>query len=98
MEGAAETEEIQWRCGVSKIMGQAQRHKRTHVKNKAGKAYRTKRRTKDIDQIQDEIRAAERKASNAAEPSVQKPLDPDLPGLGYFDFWYSCAHHGADKN
>ena len=64
-------------------MGKTQRRTRTHVKHKdSSKARRTRRRTKDIDQIQDEIRAAQlpSRAAAAAAAGAPPPINPDLPG------------------
>jgi bud site selection protein 20 len=73
-------------------MGRPQRRSRTTVKDKAGtKARRTRRRTKDIDQIQDEISRASKSA-----PSEQRPIDPEKPGLGQFMCVYCDAYFISD--
>ena len=54
------------------------RRKRMHKNIKdQKKKYRTKRRTKDIDQIQEDL-----KPENASK--LQSQNDPDLPGAGQF--------------
>ena len=65
-------------------MGKPQRRTRTSVKDKQGtKSRRTRRRTKDIDQIQDEI-ARVSKLAAADGASAHRPIDPEKPGLGQF--------------
>merc|ERR1719379_2107678 len=55
-------------------MGRQQHGSRTHSKNKTyKKLIRTRRRKKDLDQIQDEMKTH--------DPS-KLPVDQDLPGLG----------------
>lgn len=69
-------------------MGKPQRRTRTSVKDKQGtKSRRTRRRTKDIDQIQDEIaRVSKLAAADGASASdaQHRPIDPEKPGLGQF--------------
>ena len=74
-------------------MGTArQRRKRTNVKHKGFKKSRsTARRAKDLDQIQDEIKAA-----SAPETAKPLPIDPDLPGLGQF-YCMACARYFMDS-
>ena len=69
-------------------MGKPQRRTRTSVKDKQGtKSRRTRRRTKDIDQIQDEIARVSKLAAadgaSASDPQ-HRPIDPEKPGLGQF--------------
>eukprot|EP00455_Lapot_gusevi_P035821 TRINITY_DN396_c0_g1_i2.p1 TRINITY_DN396_c0_g1~~TRINITY_DN396_c0_g1_i2.p1 ORF type:complete len:112 (-),score=18.70 TRINITY_DN396_c0_g1_i2:137-472(-) len=60
-------------------MGQAQRRSRTHhARKEYSKSRRTRRRTKDLDQIQDEIKKAAKKGDETKE------INPELPGLGQF--------------
>eukprot|EP00466_Bigelowiella_natans_P002956 jgi/Bigna1/70387/fgenesh1_pg.11_\ len=49
------------------------------------KAVKVKRRKKDLDQIQDEIKIVEKKG-------LKLPFDPDLPGLGQF-YCVPCARY-----
>ena len=61
------------------------RRKKVHVNNKTQKKkYRTKRRTKDMDQIQEDMLPG-----NAQKLTSQLP-DPDLPGEGRF-YCLHCA-------
>lgn len=56
-------------------------------KKRYKKACSTRRRAKDVDQIQDEIKEIEVKGFVPA-----KPLDDDLPGLGQYHC-ISCSRH-----
>jgi bud site selection protein 20 len=60
-------------------MGGPQRRKGSNAKNKQyKKAVRTRRRTKDLDQIHEEVLLARAGQLPRIEP------DPDLPGMGQF--------------
>eukprot|EP01088_Endostelium_zonatum_P004760 TRINITY_DN1608_c0_g1_i1.p1 TRINITY_DN1608_c0_g1~~TRINITY_DN1608_c0_g1_i1.p1 ORF type:complete len:131 (-),score=34.09 TRINITY_DN1608_c0_g1_i1:164-535(-) len=70
-------------------MGKVQRRKRHHVCNKTqGKAKKTKRKTQDIDQIYDAIKAG------TAGP---KEIDVDLPGFGQH-LCVQCNRHFMDED
>ena len=59
------------------------RKKRMHVNDKSQKKkYRTKRRTKDLDQIQNDMMPSNTKKL------IHQPVDPDLPGEGQ----HYCLH------
>ena len=59
------------------------RRKKMHVNDKTQKKkYRTRRRTKDLDQIQDDM------LPENASRLTNQPVDPDLPGEGR----YYCLH------
>lgn len=69
-----------------------QRRTRTHKKHLGFKKSRdVKRRAKDIDQIQDEMKAV---ADGTYKP---QEIDPDLPGLGQF-YCLTCARHFMDRD
>jgi len=58
-------------------------HRKHHVADKSyHRAKLTANRTKDIDQIQDEIKNF--------DPSKPREVDPDLPGLGQY-YCLACA-------
>jgi bud site selection protein 20 len=64
-------------------MGGVQKRKRNHKNIRdTYRKYRLKRRTKDIDQIHEDL-----KPENADKLKAQ-PIDPDLPGLGQ----HYCVH------
>eukprot|EP00954_Amorphochlora_amoebiformis_P024964 1369851-Amorphochlora_amoeboformis.AAC.1 len=54
------------------------------------KAVKVKRRKKDLDQIQDEIKIVVKKG-------LKLPFDPDLPGLGQF-YCPHCARYFINLN
>eukprot|EP01134_Creolimax_fragrantissima_P002482 CFRG2482T1 len=59
-------------------MGCVQRKKRIHCNNKElSKRFRLRRRTKDLDQIEEEL-----KPENAEKLKEPLPIDYDLPGAG----------------
>lgn len=59
------------------------RRKKMHVNDKSQKKkYRTKRRTKDLDQIQNDMMPPN------AKKLTHQPVDPDLPGEGQ----HYCLH------
>ena len=59
------------------------RKKKMHVNNKSiKKRYRTKRRTKDLDQIMEDMEPAK------AQKLAEQPRDQDLPGEGQ----HYCLH------
>ena len=72
-----------------------------HGRGAGGKSYkkklkykkqaRTRSRLKDLDQIQDEYKAAMNK------PNQSLPIDLDLPGLGQY-YCFSCAKYFIDQN
>ncbi len=67
-------------------MGRIQRRKQNVAKDKSRrKALRTKRRTRDIDQVHSDLQQPEHSLREAI-------LDPDLPGGGHF-YCISCARH-----
>ncbi|KAJ2781896.1 hypothetical protein H4R18_002602 [Coemansia javaensis] len=67
------------------------RRKRTHCSNKElHHRYKTKRRTKDLDQVQEDLRPGNR------ERLLAMPVDEDLPGLGQH-YCIECAAHYIDK-
>ncbi|KAJ2498521.1 hypothetical protein GGH96_004245 [Coemansia sp. RSA 1972] len=67
------------------------RRKRMHCNNKElHNRYKTKRRTKDLDQIQDDL-----KPENKTR-LVSMPLDEDLPGLGQH-YCVECAKFYIDN-
>lgn len=64
------------------------RRKRIHKNIRDTKRkYRTKRRTKDMDQIHDDLKEASR--------LTQQPIDYDLPGAGQY-YCVECARYFAD--
>ncbi|KAI9502904.1 hypothetical protein GGI25_003179 [Coemansia spiralis] len=66
------------------------RRKRMHCNNKElHHKYKTKRRTKDLDQIQDDL-----KPENKAR-LLSQDADEDLPGLGQF-YCVECAKYFVD--
>ena len=65
-------------------MGRPQRKKRTHKNVKdLKKKFRTKRKTKDIDEVHEDI---EKKSDSL----LHQKIDPDLPGQGQF-YCLSCC-------
>ncbi|KAJ2386763.1 hypothetical protein GGI23_006423, partial [Coemansia sp. RSA 2559] len=67
------------------------RRKRMHCNNKElHHKYKTKRRTKDLDQIQEDL-----KPENKAQLLGQE-LDEDLPGLGQF-YCVECSKYFVDE-
>ncbi|KAJ1907939.1 hypothetical protein LPJ81_000433 [Coemansia sp. IMI 209127] len=67
------------------------RRKRMHCNNKElHHKYKTKRRTKDLDQIQEDL-----KPENKAQLLSQEP-DEDLPGLGQF-YCVECSKYFVDE-
>ncbi|KAJ2348215.1 hypothetical protein IWW50_005166, partial [Coemansia erecta] len=67
------------------------RRKRMHCNNKElHNRYKTKRRTKDMDQIQDDL-----KPENKSR-LLSMPLDEDLPGLGQH-YCVECANFYIDN-
>lgn len=73
-------------------MGRQARHKK-HRGNGEAKVKKTKRRTKDIDQIFDEIQP-----NNIEKVKKEKTqLDEDLPGLGQY-YCISCARYFMKDN
>eukprot|EP00050_Salpingoeca_kvevrii_P017167 m.62531 g.62531 ORF g.62531 m.62531 type:complete len:141 (-) comp7405_c0_seq4:96-518(-) len=71
-------------------MGATQRKKRIHknIRDQYRKS-RTRARTKDLDQIHEDLR------SENAPALLHQPEDGDLPGLGQFYCIY-CARHFVD--
>ncbi|KAJ1961828.1 hypothetical protein GGI12_003026 [Dipsacomyces acuminosporus] len=66
------------------------RRKRMHCNNKELKhKYKTKRRTKDLDQIQEDLRPENK------EKLLSMPEDEDLPGLGQH-YCIECAKYFVD--
>eukprot|EP00052_Salpingoeca_macrocollata_P000911 m.22959 g.22959 ORF g.22959 m.22959 type:complete len:158 (+) comp10964_c1_seq2:647-1120(+) len=66
------------------------RHKRMHKNHlKTKKTFRTKRRTKDVDQVHEDLQA-----ENVKE-LIHFKADGDLPGLGQF-YCIHCARHFVD--
>jgi len=73
-------------------MGQCQRRKANLSKNKQfQKSRKTKHRTKDIDEIVNDL-----KPDNVVKLTKQK-LDENLPGLGQF-YCLFCARYFISKN
>ncbi|XP_002161687.2 zinc finger protein 593 [Hydra vulgaris] len=73
-------------------MGKPQRKKRTHKNVKDfKKSHRTRNRTKDVDQIHDEIDLIPFKKNNI----LHQLVDPDLPGDGQF-YCVICARYFMD--
>jgi bud site selection protein 20 len=73
-------------------MGQTQRRKKNTAKNKQyQKARKTKHRTKDIDEIMDDL-----KPENLGKFDNQK-LDESLPGLGQY-YCLFCSRYFIDKS
>lgn len=70
------------------------RNKRTRAtKNKAyKKSHDTKRRPRDVDQVQDDLLKLEKEQKS----KLEFELDDDLPGLGQF-YCVTCARHFADQ-
>ncbi|KAJ1728470.1 hypothetical protein LPJ61_004016 [Coemansia biformis] len=67
------------------------RRKRMHCNNKElHHRYKTKRRTKDLDQIQEDLQPGNR------ERLLALPVDEDLPGLGQH-YCLECAKHHIDE-
>ncbi|KAJ2766096.1 hypothetical protein IWQ56_000193 [Coemansia nantahalensis] len=67
------------------------RRKRMHCNNKElHHKYKTKRRTKDLDQIQEDLLPGNR------ERLLTRPADEDLPGLGQH-YCVECAKHHTDE-
>ena len=65
-------------------MGRPQRKKRTHKNVKdLKKKFRTKRKTKDIDEVHEDIK-------KKSDSLLHQKIDPDLPGQGQF-YCLSCA-------
>ncbi|EGD72415.1 zinc finger protein [Salpingoeca rosetta] len=72
-------------------MGNPQRRKRMHKNNKFfQKAMRTRRKTRDVDQIHDDLKP---KVLNKLATQV---VDYDLPGMGQF-YCVHCARHFVDE-
>lgn len=64
-----------------------------HGKNKAyHKRYITARRTKDLDQIQEELAAVGSSMNDESLPPAKVPFDLDLPGGGQY-YCMHCARH-----
>ncbi|KAL1920622.1 uncharacterized protein VTP21DRAFT_999 [Calcarisporiella thermophila] len=63
------------------------RRSRTHksIRDNSRK-FRTRRYTKDLDQIHEDLKPENQKKFN------EIPIDPDLPGLGQF-YCIACARH-----
>ncbi len=76
--------------------------KQTKNKNKKNPGHKTfrrsvrvKNRAKDLDQIQDEMKAeqqtlAQQTESGTTNPTITRPIDIDLPGAGQF-YCVSCG-------
>ena len=74
-------------------MGRVKHSRRSQAKNKSyKKTHDTKRRRRDIDQIQDDI---ELKKNCATE--IAPELDEDLPGLGQY-YCVACARYFIDED
>ncbi|CAG8503540.1 2499_t:CDS:2 [Ambispora gerdemannii] len=78
------------------------RRSRTHKGNKDhSKKYRTRKYTKDLDQIHDDLLKLEGKNSSEKlhQGQEQPPhdIDPDLPGLGQH-YCIACARYFIDAN
>lgn len=73
-------------------MGKAQRRRKNTSKNKQyQKARKTKHRTKDVDEILEDL-----KPENLLK-NENKEIDEDLPGLGQF-YCVFCSRYFTDKN
>ncbi|KAJ2083474.1 hypothetical protein H4R24_000747 [Coemansia sp. RSA 988] len=67
------------------------RRKRMHCNNKElHNKYKTKRRTKDLDQVQHDLKPGNK------ERMLSIPLDEDLPGLGQH-YCIECARYYIDE-
>jgi len=78
-------------------MGNSSRSRKKGFTSKKKHLYRarsTKRRTKDLDQIEGDLKREGRVAGATAVdmPDAQAPYDPDLPGGGRF-FCHETARH-----
>lgn len=74
-------------------MGGGYRRKKTHKVSKAiSGAYRLRRRTKDLDQVADDVVRVETLGRDAVLP----PYDEDLPGGGQF-LCVECSRHFTDE-
>lgn len=65
--------------------------RRTSKKKEYYRSHKTANRSKDIDQIQDEIKKVSETGVN-----ITFEIDDDLPGLGQH-YCVSCARHFADQ-
>lgn len=75
-------------------MGRTRNHRSRTTKNKQyKKSHDTKRRAKDIDQIQEELE----KVQQGQTQPISFDFDDDLPGGGQF-FCITCARHFADTS
>jgi hypothetical protein len=73
-------------------MGRVKNSRRRTSKNKQfKKSVDTKRRPRDVDQIQDDIKKAEE-----AEKKMEFEFDEDLPGMGQH-YCTECARHFSDE-
>ena len=73
-------------------MGRTRNARKRMTKNKQyRKKHDTKRRERDIDQVQDDIKKVETTGQNMAFE-----LDEDLPGMGQF-YCLQCARHFVDE-
>lgn len=73
-------------------MGRVRNHRARTTKNKQyRKQHSTKRRRRDIDQVQDDLRKEEEKGKK-----IEFEHDEDLPGLGQF-YCTPCARHFCDE-
>jgi hypothetical protein len=69
-------------------MGRTRNHKTRATKNKSyKKTHDTKRRRRDIDQIQDDLKKEE-----VVGKKMEFEIDEDLPGLGQY-YCTFCARH-----
>lgn len=66
-------------------MGRLARSRKHAGSNPEVRKHRLKRRTKDLDQIHQDL------APGAAEKLLNQPIDPDLPGLGQH-YCIECAY------
>lgn len=73
-------------------MGRTRNCRKRMTKNKQyRKSHDTKRRARDIDQVQDDIKKVEDTGKN-----MTFELDEDLPGMGQF-YCLQCARHFVDE-
>ena len=78
-------------------MGRPQGRGNNHSKDKSSyRKRRTASRSKDLDQIQDEVKASLIIKNNNPDISISKPINMDLPGLGQYGCLY-CDKYFISK-